>query len=81
MLISIVKYITIILITCLLGQYTYWWFFCIFTFVMGIMCKTSKEAIMINSLGAGSAWAIDTCDASSIMIMSKSSFSSGIYSA
>ena len=54
---TITKYFAIILFVCLVSQYTYWWIFCLFTFVIGFTCKSAKEAILINALGAASSWA------------------------
>ena len=31
--------------------------FCLFTFVIGLTCKSVKEAILINAIGAASSWA------------------------
>ena len=53
---AIIKYIFIVLIIYLTGKYSYWWTFCIITFIMGIGCNSVKEAIFVNSFSAGSCW-------------------------
>ena len=54
---TITKYCAIILLVCFVSHYTYWWGFCLFTFVIGLICKSVKEAILVNALGAASSWA------------------------
>ena len=58
MYVSLIKYLLLLFSILLIGQYTYWWSFCILAFFMGVFCISYKEAILINSIGSASSWII-----------------------